>query len=97
MQEERRDTARWAQVGATLFLGVVGLVFTGAQFKMQQDSQEAQFELQEENRRAQSALQLMSQGELSEIDFRQKMFNVLIAQLLDSNVDVRERLAGLLP
>ena len=31
MSEQNGETLRWAQVAATAFLGVVGLVFTGVQ------------------------------------------------------------------
>ncbi len=95
MSEQGGERARWAQVGATVFVGLVGLVFTGVQFIMEQDSQRTQFELQERNRKAQVALQLMSQREVSEMNFRQDMFDVLIAQLLDPKVPVDERTARL--
>lgn len=84
MAEQKGETARWAQVGATIFLGAVGLVFTYVM-----DVQ------QEENRKNQMAVQIMSQREQSEIDFRQKMFGVLVTELLDSKVDVRERVTRL--
>lgn len=41
------------------------------------------------------ALQIMSQREQSEIDFRQKMFGVLINEFLNSKVDVRDRVIRL--
>ena len=75
---------RWAQVGATLFLGVVGLVFTYVLDVRQ-----------ERNRKNQMAVQIMSQREQSEMDFRQKMFEVLVADLLNPKVDVRERVTRL--
>lgn len=71
-------------VGATLFLGVVGLVFTYVV-----DAQ------QEKNRSNQMAVQFMSQREQSEIDFRQKMFGVLVTELLDPKIGVRERVTRL--
>jgi len=106
MPEQKSETARWAQVAATVFLGVVGLIFTviqnnqqednrKAQFLLQQVNQTAQIQLQEQNRKAQLGLQLMSQRELSEMDFRQKMFEVLVNKLLDPKVDVRERVTRL--
>ena len=106
MPEQKSETARWAQVAATVFLGVVGLIFTviqnnqqednrKAQFLLQQVNQKAQIQLQEQNRKAQLGLQLMSQRELSEMDFRQKMFEVLVNKLLDPKVDVRERVTRL--
>ena len=75
---------RWAQVAATLFLGVVGLVFTYVI-----DAQ------QERSRKNQMAVQIMSQREQSEIDFRQKMFEVLVNELLDPKVHVSERVTRL--
>ncbi len=84
MAEQKAETARWAQVAATIFLGVVGLIFTYVI-----DAQ------QEENRKHQMAVQIMSQREQSEIDFRQKMFEVLVAELLDPKVDLRERVTRL--
>ncbi len=84
MAEQEGQTVKWAQVVATIFLGVVGLVFTYV-IDVQQ----------EENRKNQMAVQIMSQREQSEIDFRQKMFGVLVAELLDSEVDVRERVTRL--
>lgn len=85
MAEQKRESiVRWAQVGATLFLGVVGLIFTYV-IDVQQ----------EKNRSNQMAVQIMSQREQSEIDFRQKMFGVLVTELLDPKVDVRERVTRL--
>ena len=85
MAEQKRESiVRWAQVGATLFLGVVGLVFTYV------------VELQQEkNRSNQMAVQFMSQREQTEINFRQKMFEVLVTELLDPKVPVRERVTRL--
>jgi len=95
MPEQKSETARWAQVAATVFLGVVGLIFTVIQNKQQEDNRQAQIQLQEQNRKAQLGLQLMSQRELSEMDFRQKMFEVLVNQILDPKVHVRERVTRL--
>ena len=106
MSERKSETARWAQVAATAFLGVVGLVFTGVltyqqeknrdnQFSLQARSDSVQFELQEQNRKTQVGLQLLSQREVSEMDFRQRMFEVLVAELLDTRINVRNRVARL--
>ena len=85
MAEQKRESiVRWAQVGATLFLGVVGLIFTYVL-----DTQ------QEKNRSNQMAVQIMSQREQAKIDFRQKIFGVLLPELLDPKVDVRERVTNL--
>jgi len=84
MAEQKGEIVKWAQFGATIFLGVVGLVFTYV-IDIQQ----------EKNRKNQMAVQIMSQREQSEIDFRQKMFEVLVAELLDPTVDVRERVTRL--
>lgn len=95
MAEQKGETARWAQVASTIFLGLVGLVFTGVLSVQQEKNRNAQVELQEKNRQAQLGLQLMSQREQSETDFRQKMFVVLVEKLLNPDVDVRERITRL--
>ena len=84
MVERKGEAARWAQVGATIFLGVVGLIFTH-----RTDAQ------QEENRKNQMAVEIMSQREQSEMDFRQKMFEVLVAELLNPKVDLHDRVTRL--
>ncbi len=62
---------------------VVGLYFTRVQFEQQEKNREDQFELQEMNRKFEAGVQLMSQRELSEMEFRQKMFDVLVAKEKD--------------
>lgn len=96
MAEQKRESiVRWAQVGATLFLGVVGLVFTYVTNRQQEENRNNQMEQQEKNRKNQLGIEIMSKREQSEIDFRQKMFGVLVTELLDSRVDVRDRLTRL--
>ena len=96
MAEQKRDSiVRWAQVGATLFLGVVGLVFTYVTNLQQEENRNNQIVQQEKNRKNQLGIQIMSQREQSEIDFRQKMFGVLVTELLDPKVGVRERVTRL--
>ena len=95
MPEKKSEAARWAQVVATIFLGVVGIYFTRVQFEQQEKNREDQFALQEMNRKFEAGVELMSQRELSEMEFRQKMFDVLVSKLLDEDVDVRERVTRL--
>jgi len=90
MPEQKSETARWAQVAATVFLGAVGLIFTVIQNNQQEQNRKDQFDLQQRDQKAQLGLQIISQRELSEMDFRQKMFEVLVAELLDREVHVRE-------
>ncbi len=97
MAEQKRESiVRWAQVGATVFLGVVGLVFTYVTNLQQEENRNNQIVQQEKNRINQLGIQIMSQREQSEIDFRQKMFGVLVTELLDPKVDVRERVTRLI-
>ncbi len=95
MPEQKSETARWAQVAATVFLGAVGLIFTVIQNNQQEQNRKDQFVLQQRDQKAQLGLQIISQRELSEMDFRQKMFEVLVAELLDREVHVRERVTRL--
>ncbi len=95
MPEKKSEAARWAQVVATIFLGVVGIYFTRVQFAQQEKNREDQFALQEMNRKFEAGVELMSQRELSEMEFRQKMYDVLDSKHLDEDVDVRERVTRL--
>lgn len=84
MKSDKSNTVGWAQVVATVFLGVVGLIFTFVQDKQQ-----------EKNRIALTSAQMLSQREQSEMNFRQQMFGVLVREILDPELDVGERVTRL--
>lgn len=75
MADQKSSLQGWAQVAATMFLGVVGLIFTGVQNNQQ-----------EKSRVSQAASQLMSQREQSEINFREAIFKTIIEKLLEPTV-----------
>ena len=72
MSVRKSALVSWAQVFATIFLGFVGVCFTYVQ----------NIQL-EKTRVAQLGAQLMNQREQVEIDFRQRMFQPLVEELLD--------------
>ena len=72
----------WSQTIATLFLGVVGLIFTSSNSNQQ-----------EANRKMMSAIQLMSEREKSETDFRREMFQPMINQILSDTLRLKKRMA----
>ena len=87
MSQNKGASVQWAQVGATIFLGVVGLAFTTVQNAQQNQDRK----MQDYNRMALTATQLMSQREQSETQFRQEMFQSVIDKLFNQLVPVRER------
>jgi len=84
MPEEKSTIVGWAQVISTIIVSLVGVYFT------QKFSQE-----QEETRNTLAAMQLMSQREQSELDFRQKAFALLNEKLLNTRIPLGNRLATL--
>ena len=89
MEEEKSKVLGWAQFGGTVFLGVVGLIFTYSFNRSQ-----AEFNrLQEVNRQTMAYMQLMSARDQSETDFRERVFAYLGEKLLDARVPLGNRLA----
>src|SRR2546427_12765225 len=84
MAEEKRAPLGWAQVASTLLLSAVGLYFT-VKFNRQQ----------EQSQRVLGVMQLMSQREQSELDFRQKLFVLVDEKFLNPKVPLANRLASL--
>lgn len=84
MPEHRSAIVSWAQVAGTVFLGVVGLYFTRTQETQQQ-----------QNRMVQARAELLSRRDQFEMDFREKMFPVLIDKLLSRRTHPREQMAVL--
>ena len=84
MPGQNNAIVSWAQVVATIFLGLVGVYFTKTQSTQQ-----------EENRMVQARTTLITQRDQFEMDFKQKMFPTLIDKLLNRSIPVRERLAVL--
>lgn len=70
----------WGQTISTLFLGIVGIIFTISNTKNLK-----------ENSNVMMATQLMSNREKSETDFRQTMFLPLINQVLDTSLLLEKR------
>lgn len=79
-EKSRSSTLGWVQVAATVFLGVVGVVFTFTSSYQQ-----------EKNRNTMMATQLMSDREKSETSFRQGMFQPLIDKILDEKLPLKKR------
>ena len=70
----------WGQTVATLFLGIVGIVFT-----ITNNSNQEKFS------KVTMLTQLMANREKSETDFRQYMFSPLITQLLNDSLRLEKR------
>lgn len=71
MPGEKSPALGWAQVSATAFIGLVGVLFT-----LLTTHQQA------ENRRTMMAVQLMSEREQAETGFRSEMFQTMLQGLL---------------
>ncbi len=83
MAEEKsgkKDIWTKLQVLSTIFLSAVGLFFT---FVHQN--------IQEQNRKWQAATQILSSREISEMEFRQRIFDTVLNKLLNSSRDIEER------
>ncbi|RMD86588.1 MAG: hypothetical protein D6813_14735 [Calditrichaeota bacterium] len=83
MAEEKRgkrDIWTKLQVLSTVLLGAVGLVFTVVHQN-----------IQEENRKWQAATQILSSREISEMEFRQRMFDTVLNKLLNPVLSIQER------
>jgi|GEM_PF-2788695 hypothetical protein len=74
----------WGQTIATLFLGVVGIMFT---FSTSNN--------QERNGKMMMATSLMSSREQSETQFRQSMFKPMINQILSDTLPLKKRISVL--
>lgn len=70
----------WGQTMATLFLGVVGIIFT-----ITNNSNQEKFS------KVTMLTQLMANREKSETDFRQYMFSPLITQILNDSLQLEKR------
>jgi len=82
MPDEKSKISKWAPMATPILIGVIGGIFT-YYFNIQQ----------EKNRDAQLGLQIMSQREQYEITFRQRMFEPLVEQILNSEVPVEKRVS----
>lgn len=91
MADEKMKIKDWAQLATPIFIVLIGSTFTLVFNYHQEEDRIHQIKLQEKNRKAQLALQLMSQREKYEIEFRQRMFEPLVEKLLNPDLPVSQR------
>ena len=95
MSDEKMKIKDLAQLATPIFIVLIGGIFTHNFNTQQEENRVLQKFQQEENRKAQLALQLMSQREKYEIEFRQRMFEPLVEKLLNPDLPVSQRVTML--